>query len=119
MSKAVLVMEKGRTVKEEALANAARNKSSDQVCLVPPSNKGEGKPADKDEQSMGENERESVNVQYGSYNMKQHNMDILLALMDRNLKHSEERVRQRMHVLVKEMMKNVTEMVQDEEAYKM
>ena len=91
-------------VKEEALANAARNKSSEQVSLVcqqkqtkAKENKCTGTEQMKEKEDFIENYSNSTNKK----------CENILDLIDKECKNTEEHITKRMEVLVEEMVKNI------------
>ena len=91
-------------IKEEALANAARNKSSEQVSLVwqqkqniAKENKGNIKESSNDKQA-------SIS---SSPNLTHRKRENVLDLIDKECQNTEDKVTKRMEVLIEEMMKNI------------
>ena len=95
--------------KEEALANAAKNKSSEQVSLVLPSKDQTINQAD--EEKIEKVERQKIISDCGSSLAKPLCLDIYMALIDREWMRMEERLLMRLDRLVKEKMEKAMELI--------
>jgi hypothetical protein len=99
--------------KEEALANAAKNNSSEQVSLVWPSHKEIQNPLDEPKYGQSKHEVEKVRTVAECGSSLVMGTEIYLALIEREWKGVEERVMRRMEVMVRKRMENAMEMTRE------
>ena len=91
-------------IKEEALANAARNKSSEQVSLVWQHKQNIAK-ENKDNIKESSNDKQASIS--SSPNLTHRKRENVLDLIDKECQNTEDKVTKRMEVLIEEVMKNV------------
>ena len=99
--------------KEEALANAAKNNSSEQVSLVWPSDKGTQNPVDEPKYGKSKHEEEKVKTVAECGSSQGRGTEIYFALIEREWRRVEERVMRRMEVMVRKGMENAMEITRE------
>jgi hypothetical protein len=99
--------------KEEALANAAKNNSSEQVSLTCHFDKGRQHSVNEPENRKSEHVEEQVKTVAECGSSLGKGTEIYFDLIERQWRRVEERVMRRMEVMVKEMMENAMRMTRE------
>ena len=99
--------------KEEALANAARNNSSEQVSLVWYSDKGTQNPVDEPKYDKSKHEYEKVKTVAECGSSLGGGTEIYFAFIEREWRRVEERVMWKMEVMVRKRMENAMEITRE------